>query len=403
MSAHLHGLATALPPHCLHQSEVASRAAGIFGGKYPQFERLVKTFETSGIDQRHSVVPLDWFSHEHGWKDRSAAYALYVLARNGQADRSRLRYMHDERLNRIESPLARAHIGAALASLGDEARSISAFDAAVAALGYNNAGDWYQSPRRDLAGVMALAAEAGHFEIVETLSPRLVRALPEPARLTTQEKAWLILAANAMAGDGDTLAVSYGEESGRRVVTLDDTSITEAGTFENTGDTPLFLTVLTRGAPDGPPATAAEDLRVEKRITDTAGRPINSTVAQGDRLVIALTVRPQRAALASYVIADLLPAGFEIEAMLNPEDGGPNGPYAFLGALDRPDIAEARDDRYVAAFEANGTPYDAPVRLAYLVRAVTPGNFALPGAVSEDMYKPEVFARSGSGRITVQR
>jgi len=336
-------------------------------------------------------------------QDRSAAYALYVLARNGQADRSRLRYMHDERLNRIESPLARAHIGAALASLGDEARSISAFDAAVAALGYNNAGDWYQSPRRDLAGVMALAAEAGHFEIVETLSPRLVRDLPEPARLTTQEKAWLILAANAMAGDGDTLAVSYGEESGRRVVTLDDTSITEAGTFENTGDTPLFLTVLTRGAPDGPPATAAEDLRVEKRITDTAGRPINSTVAQGDRLVIALTVRPQRAALASYVIADLLPAGFEIEAMLNPEDGGTNGPYAFLGALDRPDIAEARDDRYVAAFEANGTPYDAPVRLAYLVRAVTPGNFALPGAVSEDMYKPEVFARSGSGRITVQR
>ncbi len=80
MSAHLHGLATALPPHCLHQSEVASRAAGIFGGKYPQFERLVKTFETSGIDQRHSVVPLDWFSHEHGWKDRSAAYVIGARA-----------------------------------------------------------------------------------------------------------------------------------------------------------------------------------------------------------------------------------------------------------------------------------------------------------------------------------
>jgi uncharacterized protein YfaS (alpha-2-macroglobulin family) len=63
-------------------------------------------------------------------QDRSAAYALYVLARAGEVDRSRLRYMHDERFGRIESPLARAHIGAALAAIGDRARAISAFDAA---------------------------------------------------------------------------------------------------------------------------------------------------------------------------------------------------------------------------------------------------------------------------------
>jgi len=336
-------------------------------------------------------------------QDRSAAYALYVLARNGQADRSRLRYMHDERLTRIESPLARAHIGAALASLGDEARSISAFEAAVEALGYENDGDWYQTPRRDLAGVLALAAEAGHLEIVESLSPRIARDMPEPSRLTPQEKAWLILAANALAGDAETLSVSYDGEIGRRAVTLDDASLDEAGAFENTGDTPLFLTVLTRGAPDGPPPPAAETLRLEKRITDTAGRPINAAVRQGDRLVIALTVLPERAALASYVLADLLPAGFEIEAVLNPEDAGEAGPYAFLGELARPDIAEARDDRFVAAFEARRMPNGAPVRLAYLVRAVTPGDFALPGAVAEDMYKPEVFARTGSGRIRVER
>ncbi len=74
MSAHLHGLATALPPYRLNQAEVASRAAEIFGDRYPQFSRLAKTFETSGIEQRHSVVPLDWFTQMHGWKDRSAAY-----------------------------------------------------------------------------------------------------------------------------------------------------------------------------------------------------------------------------------------------------------------------------------------------------------------------------------------
>ncbi len=87
MSVYLHGLSTALPPHCLHQSEVADRAAIIFGGKYPQFARLAKTFETSGIDRRHSVVPIDWFSQDHGWKDRNAAYmtgasALFIQAAN---------------------------------------------------------------------------------------------------------------------------------------------------------------------------------------------------------------------------------------------------------------------------------------------------------------------------------
>ncbi|WP_281967040.1 type III polyketide synthase [Roseovarius nanhaiticus] len=74
MPVHLHGLGTALPPHVLDQSEVAARAADIFGGAYPQFDRLARSFKTSGIEQRHSVVPIEWFEAPHGWGDRSAAY-----------------------------------------------------------------------------------------------------------------------------------------------------------------------------------------------------------------------------------------------------------------------------------------------------------------------------------------
>lgn len=74
MSVYLHGLSTALPPHCLKQSEVRKRASIIFGDTYPQFERLAKTFDTAGIDTRHSVVPIDWFSDNHGWVDRNAAF-----------------------------------------------------------------------------------------------------------------------------------------------------------------------------------------------------------------------------------------------------------------------------------------------------------------------------------------
>lgn len=87
MSVFLHGLATALPPYCLTQSEVRERAGIIFGGKYPQFDRLSKSFATAGIDRRYSVVPIDWFSQDHGWVDRNVAFmagakAMFLDAAN---------------------------------------------------------------------------------------------------------------------------------------------------------------------------------------------------------------------------------------------------------------------------------------------------------------------------------
>ena len=336
--------------------------------------------------------------------DRSSAYALYVLARAGQVDRSRLRYMHDERLNAIESPLARAHIGAGLAALGDRARAASAFEAAVQALGYENRGDWYQTALRDRAGVLALAAEAGFDDLVEQLAQPLARDMREPDRLTTQEKAWLILASRALAGDEDTVSVSYdGDAANPAAVTFDETTLSGAGSFTNTGDRPIFLTVMATGAPAAAPEAASSDLEVVKQVLTTDGRPADlSAVRQGDRFIVSLTLSAKRQARASYIIADLLPAGFEIEALLQPSDAGDTGPYAFLGDLARPDIAEARDDRFVAAMTTS--PRQAPSsRLAYLVRAVTPGDFAIPGAVAEDMYAPDVFARSEAGRVQIAR
>ena len=39
--------------------------------------------------------------------------------------------------------------------------------------------------------------------------------------------------------------------------------------------------------------------------------------------------------------------------------------------------------------------------LAYVVRAVTPGSYALPPALVEDMYRPHLNARTDMGRIEV--
>jgi uncharacterized protein YfaS (alpha-2-macroglobulin family) len=78
-----------------------------------------------------------------------------------------------------------------------------------------------------------------------------------------------------------------------------------------------------------------------------------------------------------------------------------------------PQHTEFRDDRFVAAFDFFGTPVgrnrgdgeaDNPVAsatVAYIVRAVTPGSYVHPAATVEDMYRPNRFARTASGRLEV--
>src|SRR5690606_32810290 len=149
------------------------------------------------------------------------------------------------------------------------------------------------------------------------------------------------------------------------------------------------------------PPPASEGLVADKQLWTPAGQQIDrASFRQGDRIIVAISVAASEARTTPLIIADLLPAGFEIEAVLRPEDAGDTGPYRFLGELVLPNIAEARDDRFVAALDL----YERrPEKVAYMVRAVTPGSFTMPGVVAEDMYRPDTFARTGSRTIEVAR
>ncbi len=74
MGVMLHGLATALPDHELPQDIVQQAAKRVLGSKFAQFDRLIPSFEQSGIERRWSVAPLEWFEKPHGWADRNAIY-----------------------------------------------------------------------------------------------------------------------------------------------------------------------------------------------------------------------------------------------------------------------------------------------------------------------------------------
>lgn len=78
-------VATAVPPHRLAQADAAATARRLFSHRYAAFERLAPVFETSGIRQRHTVRPLDWYTAALDWPERNAAYlegaqALFVDA-----------------------------------------------------------------------------------------------------------------------------------------------------------------------------------------------------------------------------------------------------------------------------------------------------------------------------------
>ena len=311
--------------------------------------------------------------------------------------------MHDERLDAISSPLARAQIGAALFMIGDRARSHNAFLHAEAALGYSNPGDWYQTSRRDLAGVLALAAEADESDLVGRLAERVAIELPEPGRLTTQEKAFLLLAAQALSAGTEALAIESGASDaapGQREFLLTSGELTGATDFVNRGSNPVWVTQIAHGETLEAPAPAAEQLVIAKRIRAMDGTSVDLTkLVQGDRLIIDIELAPSEQRTIPAILVDLLPAGLEIEAILRPEDAGPNGVHAWLGTIDDPRIAEARDDRFVAAIDLRS---GRPARLAYIVRAVTPGQYTLPGVVVEDMYRPDVFARSVTGQVVIR-
>ena len=337
---------------------------------------------------------------------RSSAYALYVLSKAGKADISRLRYLHDRDMDKIDSPLARAHIAAALAHMGDRSRAASGFEKALDALGYNNSGDYYQTERRDLAGLFALVAETGFNDLLTGLANQIGEDLPDPYRLTTQEKSFLLLAVNSMVGEEggvsvDAEGLGSGLDNEERYL-LTENQATGEVSFTLGGEKPLFRTLVARGTPTKAPPAASQKVSVTKTYHTLSGRRASlGQVAQGDQFVVVIKIDPEENRTNPFIVADLLPAGFEIETILRPADGrrsGDDGAFAWAGEIDRARTAQARDDRYVAAIDVRADD----VTLAYLVRAVTPGDFVVPGVTVEDMYRPQVQARSGATRLVIQ-
>ena len=166
------------------------------------------------------------------------------------------------------------------------------------------------------------------------------------------------------------------------------------------GKSPAQLAWFTAGQNAG--AAAKEEDRgvaIRREFRDLAGnRVAPDAFKSGELYHVTLTVAP-RAALRNCVIVDMLPAGLEIEnqdlrtsAKVKPAPGAAAARELF------PNHVEPRDDRLLIFADV---PAEA-CRYTYLVRAVAPGEFALPAVEIDSMYDPATMSRHGAGTITVK-
>ncbi|MDR3375026.1 MAG: MG2 domain-containing protein [Ancalomicrobiaceae bacterium] len=336
------------------------------------------------------------------------AYAAYVLARNGRPVIGDLRYLADTKPEIFVTPLAKAQIGAALAMLGDRGRAQPLFQAAVERLGaITGERTWredYGSPLRDGAGLIALMAEANaQGNLVQKASALVETDRGAVTYTSTQENAWMVLAAYATMKDADKVSLTInGQPRDGAFYRSYKASTLEAGpvTVVNNGPIPVKAVINASGHPILPEPAQSAGYKIERTFHTLDGKEVDpSKVKQTTRLVVVLKVTEDKAAEAKIIVVDRLPAGFEIDNPDLVKSGSVEG-FDWLVTTVEAAHTEYRDDRFVAAID-RGPSQSAFFNLAYMVRAVAPGKYVLPPATVEDMYRPERFGRTAFGTVEV--
>ena len=335
-------------------------------------------------------------------------YAYYVLARNGAAPLGDLRYLADTKLDALKTPIAKAQLAAALGMLGDRVRSERVYNAALNDIAPQPKLEFgrtdYGSSLRDASAFVALASEgnAPRASILKAVE-RIEAARELSPYTSTQENAWMVLAARALARDTAGMALDVSGETQRgplyRGFAAKDLTVPVRVT--NNGESGVQAVVSVVGAPVTPEPAADKGFSIERLYYTLDGEPADiAKVKQNERFAVVLKITEGRPTFGRVIVADYLPAGFEID---NPRlvSSGDAGTLSWIEDAKEPANAEFRDDRFTAAFDRASSD-KAVFTVAYVVRAVSPGTYVLPQAYVEDMYRPDRFGRTGVGSVVIE-
>jgi uncharacterized protein YfaS (alpha-2-macroglobulin family) len=206
--------------------------------------------------------------------------------------------------------------------------------------------------------------------------------------------------------------VSYEARLGSIVATL-PSDVLEASNgrinVESRSSSPLSaMVVLT--APPKPktrlPATS-KWVTVETKFYTLDGQERKQGLHQSkvtEKFIVYLNAKIDRRNFGTsrqIMVSSPVPAGFQIESILN--NATRENLYEWLPELSVADVQQAQDTGYFASSIINNNwNWEGEFKLAFMVRATTPGQYLAVETVVEDMYDPTFRGTSGGQPITVR-
>jgi hypothetical protein len=244
------------------------------------------------------------------------------------------------------------------------------------------------------------------------------------APLSLATRAWLVRAyaeGGALRSDTDTplslgikgtlpIETRTNDELVSKLMPLDDLARSDIS-VRNTGAEPLTLGLVLRGIPYEPPGQVAGDLSISRRVINQQGDTLDLervSLKLNDVLYVILTGKRDQDGSTDVdpvVLADPLPASFEIIDrdvfdLARNEGVGLRAVLPSDGKQGVLRMVEARDDQFLAVVKP------APrgdFQIGYSVRVVATGRFMHPGTIAEDLYRPEIAARTEDQTVQVAR
>lgn len=358
-----------------------------------------------GLLARPTPSPLP--SVSEAWQQDASlrAYTCYVLALAGHPNHSWTERLREqvERMN-LDS---RLHLVLALAAGGrrrDAYALLQSLDHAPLPGTVSDSG-CLKSPARSIAYRLAAWLEiAPDHPSIPRQTEALLAHQHDGRWRTTQENAAALMALSRYhqlnketpRHFSATLKQNNQEtelSSEHKAVPLDAT-----GTIfiQNDGPGRLYATLRQKGIPKNSTEDSDDGIRIRRSYWTIEQEHVDSsTLRQGDLIIVALQIDTLGTKLDNLVIADLLPAGMEIEnSNLRSAE---LIPWAKTQSNLPVRHVDLRDDRIVIFTEA----FSGKRQFYYAVRAVTPGIYTRPPVTIEGMYAPERNSTHHAGTLTI--
>ncbi len=343
------------------------------------------------------------------YNDAHRYYAAYVLALAGKLPKGTI-----HQLQRVEPTLldvqSRYFLAGALTLGGNRTDALRYLPNIVQPdLTEPETGGTFRSGVRvDAIALEILMAVTPDNPSVDVIAKSLMERASAGRWYTTQENAFALMAigkyfkkSGSMSFKG-TLGITgkaYPIDSTGFKLTRSDIGGKQATLEITEGDGTAFYYWQASGVPtQGAAMEFDRGIKVRREyLTEDAALVDLSKVKLGDRLVVVVSIESTDRQLENVIIADLLPAGVEIE---NPRlKTTPR--LSWIPTETSPvDYQDIRDDRILIATRL------WPQRVYkyyYSVRAVSAGDFKIPPVSAECMYNPLIASSASSGAMHVDR